>query len=204
MELNPVKSIHLFMCRVWQEIYSLPITFSRFLFPHFSPWADLDSLGMSKIKWLFILHQKHLFKWPDIFLVGIISCCDAACLNLSPVCFFSWFFFPSLKLYFYSSSKNACCFTVAYLWIFSAGTIISWETWQRTPVQTTQSSSSFQVRVSSLFCLTAQQTLSHPCDKNVDGFIQPGLFLLSFYCQDLYQKKKKNSVTQSHTYCLPF
>lgn len=106
MELNPVKFIHLFMCRVWQEIYSLPIAFSLFLSPHFSLWADVYCMfglnGMSKTQSLFILHQKHSFKWPDIFLERL----DGPHHNMRWFPPSAHFFFSpsSLKMYFYFSS----------------------------------------------------------------------------------------------------
>lgn len=115
MELNPVKFIHLFMSRVWQEIYSLPIAFSLFLSPHFSRWADLDNVwtqwGWVKLNPSFFIHQKHLFKWPNIFLVGIISCWDGARLTFSPMYFF-YFFFSLFKDVFLFIFQKACCFTL--------------------------------------------------------------------------------------------
>lgn len=209
MELNPVKFIHLFMCRVWQEIYSLPIAFSLFLSPHFSLWADVYCMfglnGMSKTQSLFILHQKHSFKWPDIFLERL----DGPHHNMRWFPPSARFFFSpsSLKMYFYFSSIKP----VVSLRLF-VDFLCRYNNFLRDLTENTSpDSAEFQQLSSKSFFFTflsqnRQQTHTRPCDKNVDGFIQPGLFILSIYWRDLFLKCWIE-VTQSPRLlrvCLPF
>lgn len=204
MELNPVKFIHLFMCGVWQEIYSLPIAFSLFLSPHFSLWADIWT-RWGWVKSLFFTKSTCL-SGPDIFLLGIISCCDANCPTSSPAYFLSP---PRLKMHFYSSSKKL---------VVSPGLFVDflrrYNNFLRDLTENTSpdnpefqqlSSKTFWLFFFSPPCLPAQQTLSHPCDKNVDGFIQPGLFFIIYLSRSVSKTQNRSHTKPRLLFiCLPF
>lgn len=101
---------------------------------------------------------------PNLFTRAILSC---------------WFFFP-LERFIFIHLPKSLLFRRAYLWIF----LHRYDNFLRDLTENTgPDNPEFQQLSSKSFrlpCLTAEQTLSHPCDKYVDGFIQPGLFLLPF------------------------
>lgn len=85
---------------------------------------------------------------------------------------------------------------------FPLGTSISWGTWQRTPVQTTQSSNSFQVRASAVSQLNKRSFILLTLgDKIVDGFSRARI-LKHFFILYLLSRSVSSSrftLTQSHT-----
>ncbi len=91
------------------------------------------------------------------------------------------------------------CFV--YLLLF-LGTSISWGTWQRTPVQTTRSFSSFQVRGTAVSQFDKHSLiLLALCDKNVDGFSLSRFFYYLFIVR-ICIKLRNHAHPKSHLLCL--
>lgn len=93
------------------------------------------------------------------------------------------------------------CLFVAFL-----GTSISWGTWQRTPVQTTRSFSSFQVRGTAVSQFDKHSLiLLALCDKNVDGFSLSRFFFFFFHYLFIVRiciKLRNHIHPKSHLLCL--
>lgn len=105
----------------------------------------------------------------------------------------SFLFSPLFTDAFLFIFQKACCFTKLICGCFSAGTIISWGTWQRTPVQTTQSSSNFQVRVSDFSVSQLNKHSLILVTKMLMGSSSLDYFYYLFICQDLHRKPSNRS-----------
>lgn len=121
--------------------------------------------------------DKHVFKWPDIFPVGLISRCDAVCLTS----FTCAFLFPFKKKVFLFIFQKRLLFHRALF----ADSLRRYNHFLRDLTENTSPDNPEFQQLSSksfrLSCLAAYQTLSHPCDKKKCWWVHPvGIIFIVF------------------------